>query len=350
MTATTVPAQTDHTTSASRPDYRLTFPRLVRSETLKLFTLRSTWWSLGVTVVLAIGISLMIAAASREFMGEYNPVLAVVAPMQFTALVAGILGAIAVTGEYSTGMIRSTLTAEPRRGRIVAAKAVVIGLVFAVTTVITSAISIAAITPFVSETPLDWADPERTVVPLLFGVVAMATFALLGVAWGFIIRNGAGAIAATVGVLFVLPIVLSLFSIGGETWAWLVDLGRYLPLAAAQTVTVPGSEGFAGAVVTLLAWPAVGLALGWTVRRTRAGTNASTRTPTTAAPSTSRIGVSWAHAMSGAMNSVTGRSPPRGRASACPRAAPRRRPGTRWCGRARPRAAARGRGRSRAPA
>ncbi len=269
MTATAVSAPRQNAVGAARPQYRLSFGSVVRSEAVKLFTLRSTWWSLAVTAVLAVGISLMIAAASQSFAGDYNPVMAVVAPMQFTALVAGILGAISVTGEYSTGMIRSTLTAEPRRGRVVAAKALVVGLVFVVTTVVTSAISIVAITPFIGETPFDWADPEQTVVPLLFGVLAMATFGLLGTAWGLIIRNGAGAIAATVGVLFVLPIVLNLFVIGGEAWAWLVDLGRYLPISAAQTLTVPGAEGFGAAVVTLLAWPAVGLLLGWVILRTR---------------------------------------------------------------------------------
>ena len=95
----------------------------------------------------------------------------------------------------------------------------------------------------------------------------MATFALLGLGWGFIIRNGAGAIAATVGILFVLPIVLSMFSFAGESWAWIVDLAQYLPSSAAQTVTSPGSEEFAKGLVTLLAWPAVTLLGGWAVLR-----------------------------------------------------------------------------------
>lgn len=262
-------ATTTRTDVRDDTQHRLSFARVVRSETIKLFTLRSTWWSLGVTAVLAIGISLLIASASRDFAGDYNPVMAILAPMQFTMLVAGILGAMAITGEYSTGMIRSTLTAEPRRGVVLAAKAVVVATALAATTIVTTAIAVVAISPIIGDQQFVWDDPQQSLIPMLFGVVAMATFALLGLGWGFIIRNGAGAIAATVGVLFVLPIVLSLFAIGGEAWAWVVDLNEYLPLNAAVAVTTPGSENFAVGLVTLLAWPAATLLGGWAVLRTR---------------------------------------------------------------------------------
>ncbi|KAA9086835.1 ABC transporter permease subunit [Microbacterium radiodurans] len=267
MSATTV--QTPAPRRATASAERLSFGRVVRSETIKLLTLRSTWWSLGVTAALAVGISLLMAWASTDFGGGFNPVVAITAPMQFTMLVAGILGAMAITGEYSTGMIRSTLTAEPRRGVVLAAKALVVGLLLALTTVVTSAVSIAASAPIFGADGIDWSDPEQSVVPLAMGVLAMASFALLGLGWGFIIRSGAGAIAATVGILFVLPIVLSLFTFGGEAWAWIVDLSKYLPASAAQTVSVPGAEDFWVGVVTLLAWPAAALLGGWAVLRSR---------------------------------------------------------------------------------
>lgn len=268
MSATTQQAPTS-TRTANAPDARLSFGRVVRSETIKLFSLRSTWWSLGVTAVLAIGISLMMAWASRSFSGGFEPVMAIIAPMQFTMLVAGILGAMAVTGEYSTGMIRSTLTAEPRRGAVVLAKALVVAVALAVTTVITSTVSVLATIPVFSGTGIDWSDPDSSIVPLALGVLAMACIAVLGLGWGFIIRNGAGAIAATVGLLFVLPIVLSLFSLGGEAWAWIVDLGQYLPAHAAQVVTSGSSDDFWVGLLTLVGWPAAALVGGWMVLRTR---------------------------------------------------------------------------------
>lgn len=265
---TTAPAPVAPATRVSSP-YRLSFGRVLRSELIKLVTVRSTWWSLGVTLALSVGISLLIAAAMQGYQGEYQSIMSIVAPMQFTMLVAGILGAIVVTGEYSTGMIRSTLTAEPRRGVVVVAKALAVTLLLVATTVLGYAIAIIASTPFLAGRELDWSEPSTTIVPLLYGVLSMACFTLLGLGWGFIIRNGAGAIAATVGILFVLPIVLSLFMIAGEDWMWIADLGKYLPMSAAQTLTTAGAEDTTGALIATLAWPAAAVIGGWAVLRTR---------------------------------------------------------------------------------
>lgn len=250
------------------PHARLSFARVVRSEYLKLFTVRSTWWSLAVTAALAVGIATLMAFATRDLDG-YDPVMSIVAPMQFTSLVAGILGAIAITGEYSTGMIRSTLTAEPRRGAVLLAKAIVVATVVAALTVVTTAVSVLIVTPIAGPDAFAWGEFDQVLTPLLLSLLAMASFALLGLGWGFIIRNGAGTIATTVGILFVLPIVLSLFAIAGEAWQWVYDLVQYLPLNAASTLTVPGSDGFGVALATILAWPAGALVLGWIVLRGR---------------------------------------------------------------------------------
>ena len=236
--------------------YRLSFGRVVRSEWIKLLTLRSTWWSLGVTVALSLAISLMMASASRDFGGGLTPVMTIVMPMQFTMLVAGILGAIAVTGEYSTGMIRSTFTAEPRRGAVLGAKAIVVAVVMALATALTYLVAILLTAPILGGAGIDWSDAAQSWVPLGAGVFAMAMFALIGLGFGFIIRNGAGAIAATVGVLFVLPIVLNMFVFAGESWQWIVDLGQYLPMAAAQMATTPAGDDVLRGILTLAAWPA----------------------------------------------------------------------------------------------
>ncbi|MGB4777691.1 ABC transporter permease subunit [Microbacterium sp.] len=274
MTTALSPAPTDsRQLRADGRSERLSFGRVLRSELIKLTTLRSTWWSLGVTVALAVGIALLIASASRSFQGDYPAVAVIVSPMQFTMLVAGIFGAMAVTGEYSTGMIRSTLTAEPRRGAVLIAKALTVALLLIATTVVSSLIAILATAPILGEHGIDWADAEASLVPLAYSLVAMASFGLLGLGFGFVIRNGAGAIAATVGVLFVLPIVLSLFAIGGDSWQWVVDLGQYLPMSAAQVLTTPASAqsdpDVGTAIVSLLAWPAATLVAGWLILRTR---------------------------------------------------------------------------------
>lgn len=267
MTALAPATRADAGPRAVSP-YRLSFAHLLHSEWIKLTTLRSTWWSLGISALLSIGISMMIASASAQFGGGFPAVSAILSPTQFTMLVAGILGAIVVTGEYSTGMIRSTLTAEPRRGAVVAAKAVVVSVLIALTTVVTYALAIAATAPFLAE-GIDWSEPAQSVVPLALGVLSMVVFTLIGLGFGFILRNGAGAIAVTVGVLFVLPIVFSLFAMFGESWSWIADLADYLPMNAASAVTAPGAEDLAVPLLTLAAWALVPLVGGWAVLRGR---------------------------------------------------------------------------------
>jgi ABC-2 type transport system permease protein len=256
-------------TARTATRHRLTFARVLRSEWIKVTTIRSTWWSLAVTAVLSIGISLLIAGVSTSIPAAagFLSVNAIVRPMQFTMLVAGILGAIVITGEYSTGMIRSTLTAEPRRGAVVAAKAVVVAVLLAITTIVIYAVAILVTMPIL-KTQIDWSTAEDSTVPLLLGVVSMVAFALIGLGFGFLIRNGAGAIATTVGVLFVLPLVFGLFSLAGESWQWLVDLAQYLPSNAAGSLITPGGD-FWPAWLALLAWVVVPLAGGWLVLRAR---------------------------------------------------------------------------------
>src|SRR5690606_26217100 len=97
--ATHIPATT------SRP----TFVRQLRSELIKLMTVRGTWWSVGIVALLTIGIAFIVTSAMSPPID--NIIMAVIMPVQFTMMLAGILGVISVTGEYSTGMVRSTFTA-----------------------------------------------------------------------------------------------------------------------------------------------------------------------------------------------------------------------------------------------
>lgn len=248
---------------------RLSFAHLLKSEAIKILTLRSTWWSLGVTAALSVGISLLIALATSGTGGGMEPTNVILAPTQFTMLVAGILGAIVVTGEYSTGMIRSTLTAEPRRGAVLLAKALVVAVTMMVTTVIIYAVAIAATAPLLGGTGIDWATPADSIVPLALGVLSMACFTLMGVGFGFVLRSGAGAIAVTVGVLFVLPIMLSLFSIAGPDWMWVVEAGTYLPVSAAGSLTRAGATDLVEPALTMAGWVIGPLLLGWIALRSR---------------------------------------------------------------------------------
>lgn len=268
MTTTAAPTAPTRTASP----YRLTFVRTLRSEWIKLSTLRSTWWSIGITAVITIGVALLVAQ-SMDVPG-FEPIQAVVSPVQFTMLLAGILGVIAVTGEYSTGMVRSTFTAVPVRGAVLAAKSIVVAVFLFIASLVISFTAAIAVTPIFAtrDMPFPWDAPEDSLLPILAAAVAMAVFALIGVAFGFILRSGAGAIAATVGLLFVLPIVMNIFAMPGDEWKWITDVSNHLPMTAAQSAILP-QDGWGlpvgEAYLTLSAWVAAGLASAWAVLRTR---------------------------------------------------------------------------------
>ena len=268
---TTQAAPLTRTRTGSASGQRLTFVRALRGEWIKLSTLRSTWWSIGVVAVLTIGIAVLIAQAVD--MPGFEPIQAVVMPIQFTMLLAGIIGAISVTGEYSTGMIRSTFAAVPARGMVLAAKSVVLALFLFVSSLVIFFAAAIAVSALVAgrDQSIDWADPAASVLPIVVASLAMSVFALLGVAFGFILRSGAGAIAATVGLLFVLPIVTNFFSFAGESWKWVTDAANYLPVAAAQSAILPENAALEGPVasLTLAVWVVGGMLAAWTVLRSR---------------------------------------------------------------------------------
>ena len=252
--------------------YRLSFVGALRGEWIKLATLRSTWWAIGLTGAMTLGIALLISGA-LDAPGT-SGIMAVVMPIQFTMLLAGILGAIAVTGEYSTGMIRSTLTAVPVRGRVLAAKAVVVAAFLFLASMVILLVTALAVSPILGgkDMAIAWGDVEKTWVPMLAASLAMAVFALIGLSFGFMLRSGAGAIAATIGLLFVLPIVTNMFGFAGEAWKWIIDASQYLPMSAAQAaITPPAEGGLQGATpyLALAAWVVAGMLGAWAVLRAR---------------------------------------------------------------------------------
>ncbi|SJN16902.1 putative integral membrane protein [Microbacterium esteraromaticum] len=264
----TVAARATHVPTSS---FTLTFPRQLRSEYIKLTTVRGTWWSVAIVAALTMGIAFL---ATLTMTAPADTIMAVVMPVQFTMMLAGILGVISVTGEYSTGMIRSTLTANPVRGSVLAAKATVLAFFMFVVSLLIFLATAAMISPLAASSgiPLLWDDPGKTILPILAASGAMALFALLGVGLGFLLRSGAGAIAMTVGILFVLPIIVALLGSFAQDIEWIGNLGNYLPASAAQNAILP-QDGWGlsapEAWATLIAWPAAALLGAWAVVRGR---------------------------------------------------------------------------------
>lgn len=273
MTTTQAPrAGTTRATHVSATTTDVSFARQLRSELIKLLSVRGTWWSTAIVAVLTLGIAMLIGANIEPPMD--NVIMIIVAPVQFTMLLAGILGVISVTGEYSTGMIRSTLAANPVRGAVLTAKATVLAVFLFVVSLVIFVAAALITTPILASNDLafDWSDPAATILPMLAAAATMALFALLGVGIGFLLRSGSGAIAATVGIIFVLPVIFQLAGVFLSDMTWLIDAADYLPAAAAPNAILPAEGAAISAPVawlTLGAWAIVPLIAGWVTLRSR---------------------------------------------------------------------------------
>lgn len=192
----------------------VTFARTVAAEWIKLRSLRSTSWSLLAYVVIMVGIPLLMAIATAAFDGaEPGPMPTLLsAGTALGQLVVVVLGVLAVTGEYSTGLVRATFAAVPRRLPVLAAKAVVLAVVVAVSTVVAQGLTFLVTLPFHSRVtlPMDLGDAET--IRLLVGpALYMAAVALLGLGVGALMRHTAGAITTVVGLLLVVESVIVVF-------------------------------------------------------------------------------------------------------------------------------------------
>jgi ABC-2 type transport system permease protein len=186
------------------------FRRLLRSEWTKIWSVRSTAWSLAVLVIGGIALSTIIAgvtAAHWDTLSAMNrqsfTVKGVFTPgLTFAQLPLCVLGVLVITSEYSTGMIRSTLLAAPRRTPVLAAKAAVFGAVaFAAGELLAFVSFPIAQAMLGSRVPESLGDPA--VLRAAFGAgLYLAVLGLFSFAVGAMVRHTAGAITAII-VIFV---------------------------------------------------------------------------------------------------------------------------------------------------
>jgi ABC-2 type transport system permease protein len=280
----------------------------LRSEFTKLRSVRSTYWTIIALFVVSVGFAAIAGAAITSNL-HGNP--ANKAAMDATQaslggffelgqLVVAVLGALVITSEYSTGMIRTSLTAMPRRGTVFAAKLIVFTTVTLIISVITSFIAFFVGQALLSSSgvaaslfhnvtipayantspppggPGSGAPPVVTfsgsivITPgdVLMAIIGTALFvtsvALIAFALGSIIRHSAGAITAAIGLMFVVPIIIALLP---NTWSW--DLRRFFPDAAGRVLSVTiGNQN----PHLWSAWPQFAVTLIWAAALLVAGT------------------------------------------------------------------------------
>src|SRR5580692_3788710 len=265
------------------------------SEFTKLRSVRSTYWTLGALFIVSVGLGIAITAGTAANFAN-NPgnkagfdatQASLGAFFELGQLIIAVIGAMVITSEYSTGMIRTSLTAQPRRGVVYAAKAIVFTAVTLVISVITSFIAF-----FLGQALLG-----HGVAASLFHTVKIHTgvegcinkggpgpgpgggggpgcppgsmkfigttvitpgtvlVALIAYGVGSILRHTAGAIATVIALMFIIPILEN--ALPSE---WHNDIMRWLPDAANQVVSVTN-----GQVVQNLwsAWPQLGVTALW---------------------------------------------------------------------------------------
>lgn len=249
MTATTG-------TAIARPGSPRILLDSVRSELTKLRSLRSTYWSALAAIVIAVGLGALIClgASSQHTTRPTDPAGTSLAGLFLAQVAFAIVGVLAMSAEYSTGMIRTTLSAVPQRGYVLAGKAIVVGVSAFVLATITSFASFWIGQSILSRRNYDIALSAPGVLRAVVGAgLYTLVLVLLALALATILRNTAGTITAVVGIVFVLPIVVGLIPL-----RWQNDIGRYLPASAGgSVVSVHPGDG------TLSPWVGFAVFCGW---------------------------------------------------------------------------------------
>ena len=212
---------TDTTIARTGPDHRAafraaTFGDVLRSEWTKLRSVRSTFWALTVTVVLGIGLGAVVSAAAARGYAKssvsgklsWDPTAVSLDGIGIATLAIAVLGVLCVSSEYSSGMIRTSLIAVPKRGRVLAAKSLVFAAVTSSWARPPASRRSSRARPSSAATPPHAALGDPGVAWAVMGAgLALTALAVLSVAAGTVLRHPAAAIACMIAVLFVLPAI-----------------------------------------------------------------------------------------------------------------------------------------------
>ncbi|MEW2633858.1 ABC transporter permease [Streptomyces sp. NPDC048389] len=243
--------------------YALTPKRVLRSEWHKLWTLRSTWITLLTAGVLTLGIGLLIGATyeSGGGDGDVDVVVLTLIGVQFAQIAFAVLGILVTAGEYSTGMIRASMTTVPRRLPVLWSKAAVFGAVTLAGTLVTAFVTFPAAQLFFTGTDQEASLGDPGVVRALVGSSAGLTLiGLTALGLGALVRSVPGAIGAFVGGVMVLPEVITLLP-----YSIVTDAMEYFPAKALESLMsaqpAPGAASPVGALLALTLWAATTLVL-----------------------------------------------------------------------------------------
>ena len=270
-TAPTVPAPRP---ARPRIQGRQTLLRSVRAEWIKFWSLRSTW----ITSFITIALTVLFGAGLTAVLGrteEYQDTAKnlITQGLTFGQVVVAVLGALIITGEYSSGQIRSSLAAVPKRGQLLVSKAVVLAIVSFLLGSVSVFLSWAISKPFIGEHAGSLTDSHY--IGYIWGSgLVFATIALLALGLGFLLRSTAGTITVIVSLLFIISGPLQL---AASKWPWIFKIIGCLPSTVAEAVSDPfqrttewGGQGaqfltHGQAIAVFAAWALIPLITAWIV-------------------------------------------------------------------------------------
>lgn len=253
------------------------FRDVLRSEWTKLRSVRSTYWTVLAAIALGIGLGCAISAGNASQYKNmsfadritFDPTALSTAGLFFAQLALGVLAIMAMSSEYSTGTIRTTVAAVPQRGYVLLAKSL---LVAVLSTALAIGIAFSAF--FICETifsnygihvSIHHPGTLRAVVGAGLYIGVLTLFAL-GLAT--IIRHTAGAITALVAIVFIIPIVSNLLPD-----SWQQHFSRYLPANAGSSITetiqITGNLSPWHGFIVFVAWAVASVGVGWYLLRRR---------------------------------------------------------------------------------
>jgi ABC-type transport system involved in multi-copper enzyme maturation permease subunit len=255
---------------------RAGFAGALRSEFTKIRSTRSTYWTLFALIVVCIGIGALATAGTASHPQGISPAgfdatQQSLAGLYVGQLVIAALGALTITSEFTTGMIRTSLAVQPRRGTVFAAKGVVFAVVTLITGLIASFGSFLVGQAILSGTHLSATLGQPNVLrAVIGGALFLTACGMLAYGLGAILRHTAAAISAAIGLLFVLTVLVQFLPM-----SWQDNVDKWMPaLAGSQIWTTkvsPGAHQFPawGGFAVLAGYAAVAIIAGLVLFRTR---------------------------------------------------------------------------------
>src|SRR5580693_4864114 len=277
----------------------------IASEFTKIRSVRSTYWTLAALLVVSIGIGAAITGGTAASF-SHNPAnkaafdatqISLIAFFEIGQLIIAVIAAMVITSEYSTGMIRTSLTAQPRRGTVYAAKAIVLTSLTLIVSLVTSFIAFFVGQALLSSSGVSASLFHSVTIPqnanvtcpqqgagggggglppgckvvfsgtdvispttVLLAIIGCALFvtlvAIIAFGIGALVRHTAGAIAIAIAALFIIPVLEQALP---NQWRW--DIMRFLPDAANQVVSVTIGDNTNPHLWS--AWPQLGVTALW---------------------------------------------------------------------------------------